>query len=163
MAKPKSYFEPWVVTQAKPLGGPPFPNGAPAGLDPEVLASLQEAWDRAVETADWIIWGSGMTEPAICHRLDGSHVVTSDRRIIAVSKSRGLPKGSPEHGDIAKRISACVNACAGIGNPEETIELIRALLRDLALGETDRGDGRVVSALARLIPPEEMKEIDPYE
>jgi hypothetical protein len=130
----------------------------PQDVEPDVAAQLVEAFERADAQADWLVWGSGMSEPCLCTALTGEKTVTSDRRIIvAVRHAKGLPKGSPGQAALARRIAACVNALAGCPEPEETIALVRSVLLDLARGEADRGDTRVVAALARLIPPHELE------
>jgi hypothetical protein len=151
----RSYFEPWV---ARPVKGRarPFGGVKPELLPQEAFDHLTAGWERSREDADWIVWGSRMADPATVVSLEGKVGVMDDRRIIAVSHNGGLPEGSPHHGEIASRIAACVNACAGIAEPETFVAGVRALLLALVNGEADRGDPRVLPLLARCIPPDEL-------
>ncbi len=163
----RSYFEPWSASRSKTREAA-FANGPPPvpGDESDVRqAALDWVAKRAQaeKDADWIIWGSGMAEPGICHKLNGTIFVTDDRRIIAIRRWLGLPVGSPSHEDVAQRIVDCVNACAGIGDPGRFVEDVRALLLEYARGESSdpREDRRVISLLGRCIPPDEVRDFSP--
>jgi hypothetical protein len=154
---PRSYFEPWVAAKSKLHGDPPNTEGVPE----DAAAAMRDAWQRAEDNADWVLWGSKMADPCVVRGLvSGDAAVMDDRRIIAVRRTLGLPDGSPDHEAVARRICDCVNACQGVGDPAEFVKDVRALLLALARGELDdpREDVRVVSLLARCIPPEELEE-----
>jgi hypothetical protein len=153
--QPRDYFEPWTATKSERHGSRPFPDGKPAQMLDEAYDQVVSSWERTERDADWIIWGSRMTEPAICVNLTGSITVTGDRRIITVAKALGLPAGSPDHESIAKRICACVNACRDIADPLAFVEEARALLVALVNREVPRDDTRLLRLLAMCVPPEE--------
>ena len=116
---PRSYFEPWSASRSKTweaayANGPPPVPGDESDVRQAALDWMAKR-GQAEKDADWIIWGSGMAEPGVCHNLNGTITVTDDRRIIAIRRWLGLPVGSPSHGDVAQRIVDCVNACAGMG------------------------------------------------
>jgi hypothetical protein len=131
MARPRHYFEPWHVSK-------------PAG------AGVGAIWDEGR-----IVWGSGMSEPCVAETLDGRTVVMDDRRIIArvATIVSDLPN-PPKAEDVAWRIAASVNACAGIRDPEDALNRTRQLLLDLVLGKADASDSRVLACLDRLGPAE---------
>lgn len=159
--KVRSYFEPWVTTKSVLHGKNPFPDGIPKEGYPEGAAeSIMDAWARIDRDAGWIIWGSHMASPAACKNLDGTISVTDDRRIITVSRKLGLPDGAPSHEDLSKRIASCVNACAGIADPEKFIADARALLLGYVSGDCvdPRDDPKAVSLLGRCIPLEELEK-----
>lgn len=158
---PRDFHEPWVATRSRTWEAA-FRSGPPTiGHAPEERAQAVADWEaaraRAEKDADWIIWGSRLAEPIVCHNLDGSISVMDDRRILAVARKLGLPVDSPNHEEYARRIVACVNACAGIANPESFVAEARGLLKDLLLRRTDGEDGRILSLFARSIPPEELQ------
>jgi hypothetical protein len=151
----RCYFEPWVVTKSTAHGNLPNVEGIPE----EAASAITDAWYRNDKHAPWLIWGSKMLDPCIARGfLSGEHVVMDDRAIIAVRRGP-RPEDSPDHEAVAKRISGCVNACQGIGEPEEFVKDVRALLLHQISGEADdpREDPRVISLLARCIPPEELE------
>ena len=155
---PKFYFEPWVSTKSKTHGEPPETEGLPD----EAAATVRDAWQRADDNADWIIWGSRMADPCVVQGfVGGEAAVMDDRRIIAVRRWLGLEKDAPGHKEVATRICDCVNALAGVGDPVAFVTEVRALLLSLIRGECEdpRMDVRVVSLLARCIPPEELESM----
>jgi hypothetical protein len=163
-AQPEDFHEPWLTARSKTWEsayrhGPPKIGDTPAEIQQATL-DWEAARARAESNAEWIIYGSRLAEPAICINHDGSVVATSDRRILAFSRVGGLPDSAPSHEDFAKRVVSCVNALAGIADPERFIAEARALLKDLLNNETDRGDRRVLSLFARCVPPEELSHHD---
>jgi len=153
---PRDFFEPWVTTKSKTHGSEPDVNGFPE----EAAAGVLDALFRVDKNADWIIWGSRMREPCIVKGYPSGEVqVMDDRRIIAVRRFLGLDDSAPDNEAVAKRICDCVNACKGIGNPEEFVTDARALLLAMVQGDTMdvREDVRVISLLARCLPPEELE------
>ena len=160
--RPKSYYEPWTATKSS-LWNLPYELGPPKwGATPEALSESIDAWEasrnKAEKDADWVIWGSKLSVPGLCKNIDGSITVATDQAIIALSK-KPYPKGEVEHTEIAKRIVACVNACAGISDPERFIKDVRALMLAYLQGDAEdpRQDPRVGSILGRCIPPEELE------
>ena len=158
---PRDFHEPWVAAKSKAWEtsfrwGPPKHGGTPDEVA-QNFAAWEAARANAEADADWIIWGSRLAEPSVCRSLTGEVGVMDDRRILAVSKSLGLPDRAPNHEHFARRIVACVNACAGIANPESFVREVRQLLRDLLMREADREDSRILSLFARCIPPEELE------
>jgi hypothetical protein len=165
--RPRDFHEPWVATRSKTWDSP-FRGGPPKfGDNEEEIAQNVANWEaakaRAEANADWIIWGSRLAEPTVCYGLTGSIGVADDRRILTFVKQNGYPDKAPTHEDFARRIVACVNACAGIANPESFVTEVRALLKDLLIRETDREDSRVLSLLARCIPIEELQKYEEAE
>jgi hypothetical protein len=159
---PRDFHEPWTAMRSVSAGGGnPFPDGVPEGFDPEAASKMIDAACRAVENADWIIWGSNMAERGLSvGYLTGSINIGDGRRIIAVSRKLGLPEGSPDHEQIAKRIAECVNACAYIPSPEQFVADLRAVLLELLNGDADpRTDDRLLSLVARCIPQEEIERL----
>jgi hypothetical protein len=153
MARQVSVFEPWIAKQSNSWESsfktPPMVD------DPDVLAQWEGARDRAKKNAEWHLWGSGMWEPAICKSLLGGVSVADDRGILATFRPYHTEReNSPDHGFVARRVAVCVNACAGIINPLDTIDRIRTLLFDLVSGRADASDPRILSLGARLIRPE---------
>ena len=159
--RPRDFHEPWVATKSKtwdiPFRGDPPKHGDTEEDVAQNVANWEAARARAEANADWIIWGSRLAESAVCYNLTGSIGVADDRRILTFAKPNGFPDKAPSHEDFARRVVACVNACAGIANPESFVTEVRALLKDLLTRETDREDSRVLSLLARCIPMEELK------
>lgn len=128
---PRNFFEPWVANKSLSHGKEPATDGIPD----EVRASISDAWHRSDRDADWILWGSGMAEPAIAVGFaSGKPAVMDDRRIIAIRRTTGLAEGSVNNEEIAKRIAECVTALAGVADPVAFVEDVRALLRVYALG-----------------------------
>ena len=159
-SKPRSYFEPWAATKSVAHGANP-PNVE--GLPEEAAASLLDAWGRSDRDADWIVWGSGMIDPAIAvGHMSGKATVMDDRLIIAVRRNLAVPKEAPSNGDIAKRIAECVDA-PGRRRPtrSRSSRTRERCLLAFATGEADdpRGDARVVSLLARCIPLSELEQV----
>lgn len=165
--RPKNYFEPWIVTRSKAWERE-FHFGPPVVTDPQDTAQQGAvlAWHgskiRAEKNAEAIVWGSHMADPSVCVNLNGSVAVMDDRRIIGIAKSLSWPDKSVAHPEFAERIAACVNACAGISDPVQFIKDVRALTLSYCRGECEdpREDPRVVSLLARCIPPEELECFD---
>jgi hypothetical protein len=135
------------------------------GIPEEAAASILDAWNRSDKSADWILWGSKMTTPAVARGyLSGKPVVCDDERIIAVRRTLGLPDGSPTNEEVCKRIAECVNALAGVGDPVEFMSGVRALLLAYVNGECvedPRNDVRVLSLLGRCVPPQELEQVCP--
>jgi len=161
IGKPKSYYEPWTATKSV-IWDSPYRFGPPNfNHDPERLSELTSEWEaskhRAERDADWVIRGSNIHEPGPCNNINGSLTMATDQGIIALAK-KPYPKFGVEHADIAKRIAACVNACAGIADPERFIKDVRALMLAYLQGDADdpRQDHRVGSILGRCIPQEEL-------
>jgi len=158
--KSREYYEPWNAKQRTIPGPVPFKDGAPDYLEPEVVDRITSAHAKLVAEAEWLLWGSrmGPTTEALALLSPGELVTMDDRRIVASVRKMVAPEDGPSQEDVARRISACVNACAGIAEPGEAIGEVRDLLRDLANGETDRGDYRILALLARLIPMNLMEK-----
>jgi hypothetical protein len=158
-SKPRSFWEPWLATKSRSHGtGPPIVEGLPE----EAAAKILEAWDRTDRDADWIVWGSGMTEPGIAYGyMSGKPVVTDDRQIIAVRRTLGSDKEAPTNEDLAKRMSSCVTAMAGVADPVEFMEDVRSLLLGYVQGECDdpREDVKVISLLGRCVPLNELEQV----
>jgi hypothetical protein len=155
--KPPDYFEPWNCEQSRSWEAA-FRTGPPP-VDPvqdeEVIGRWYMARDRADREAPWLIWGSRMWEPAICHSLLGGITVADDRHILVhVLAQVGRPitarEKAPSQQQIAERIVACVNALKGVADPADALERARALLLDLALGRAAADDPRVLSVLTRI-------------
>lgn len=166
--KPRSFFEPWVATKSPTwnipyrIGPPTFKDGTPEEQRQTVL-DWEAKKDKAEKSADWIVWGSKMSQPTICTSLEGQISVANDQGIIAVSRSLSLPEGSPSQAEIATRIAECVTAMAGIADPEAFITDARALMQSYARGECvddPRKDTRVLSLLCRCVPIEELQGYD---
>jgi hypothetical protein len=159
---PKCYYEPWSATKSS-LWDSPYRFGPPKwGATPEELSEAIDAWQaskhKAEKDADWVIWGSKIAVPGLCKNIDGSVTVATDQAILAFSK-KPIPKGGVDHEAIAKRVVACVNACAGINDPESLIKDVRALMLAYLQGDCEdpRQDPRVGSILGRCIPIEELE------
>ena len=156
-SKTKSFFEPWFTTKSTRHGLCPelIPD------DPEVTMRIQESWDRLDKKADWIIWGTGVAKPVIVQDLLTREVRVTDENgiMVVVRHSLARPETGPTHAELADRIAACVNACAGIRDPQKFISDTRAMVFDLVRGEYDSvSDTRAVSLLSRCIPPEEIPD-----
>lgn len=153
--KTLDFFEPWFTTKGTGHGEKPSPEGYPEGVGEAIV----DVWRRADESAPWFIWGSRMSEPAICVGLTGKTVVTEGVRVIAIERSLGLPEGTPGHSEFAKRIADCVSAMAGVRDPGKFVEDVRKLLVGYIQGECDdpRRDNRVVSLLSRCVPTEQFE------
>jgi hypothetical protein len=149
---------PLVCSKSKSHGDPPITEGLPE----DAAATIKDAWERADQNADWVIWGSKMADPCVVHGFpNGEPHVMDDRRIIAVRRWLGMEKDAPSHQEIATRICDCVTALAGVGDPAAFVADVRALLLALIRGEAEdpREDIRVVSLLARCIPPDELESM----
>lgn len=156
-AKPRSYFEPWRATKSVMHGVCPNVDDIP-----DVAASYcSDAWYRADRDADWILWGSRMSEPGVAlDYLSGQTHTTNDERIIAVRRCLGLADGSPTNEEVCKRIAECVNALAGIADPVSFVSDARSLLFSCVRGECDdpRDDVRMISLLGRCVPLDQAKD-----
>lgn len=133
------------------------------GFPPEVAGLVRDAWARLEASADWVIWGSGMSEPQIATGFtSGTPFVFDDKRILAVRRVLGTPEGSPTNEEVCKRIVECVNGFEGVGAPVEFMAEVRALLLDCVNGDfTDAGYAvRFTSLLARCIPLNEIKNYE---
>lgn len=165
--KPKCYYEPWTPSRSSiwELG---FLHGRPVVTDEADMDQVQRLsdWEAsrklAEQNAPWILWGTGVSQPSICGSLDGTMTYSSDQGIIAIQKSATWPDKSISHEHMAKRIAACVSACAGIADPEKFIADVRSMMLTYAHGEASdpRDDPKVFSLLERCIPPEEMEQFD---
>ena len=158
---PKYFYEPWTAAKSV-IWDVPYKFGPPNfSHDPERLSEVVSEWEsskhRAERDADWVIRGSRIYEPGPCHNINGSLTMATDQGIIALTK-HPFPKDGADHADIAKRITACVNACAGIHDPESLIRDVRALMLAYLQGDAEdpRADPRVGSILGRCIPQEEL-------
>lgn len=155
--KPRSWFEPWTPSKSPRHGPAPKLDG----LDEDAAAAILEAWERVDQNADWILWGSGMYDPCIVTNfVTGKPQVMDDQGIIAISKHRGLPDGSPSNEDICRRIAECVNAMTGVADPVEFMRNIRALLKGYSIGEQcddPRTDPKVLRLLDQCLTTEERK------
>ena len=126
---PRDYREPWTPTKSKLHGERPFKDGLPADWPEGVAQGVLDAWERADQNADWVVWGSRMAAPTVVTNLNGKSQVMDDQRIVLViRRSLGLPEGAPNQEEIAKRIAECVNALAGVGDPSAFMVDVRALL-----------------------------------
>jgi hypothetical protein len=154
----KSYFEPWVAMRSK-AWELAFRFGPIKVLGEQGVLDFDAAKHKAEQDADWIAWGSQMCDPAVCLSLEGSVSVMDDRGIIVTFRKNGfIPnESSLTHADLCNRACACVNAAAGIVDPERFIADVRSLLLACVQGECEdpHQDPRVVSLLARCVPPEE--------
>lgn len=148
-----SYFEPWraevTADWKKSWGEEPPPVD-----DPDVIERWRSGKAKAEEDAEWVVWGTGMFEPGVVWGyLDGQPKVSGGEHVVARFRKIHTDKeGAVRHGEIARRIAECVNACAGVPNPVALIAATRDLLFALADGTADASDPRVVSLLARWIP-----------
>lgn len=168
--RPKNYFEPWVSTRSTTWEreyqhGPPKVTDESDWRQHQAILDWQAAKFKAEATAEQIVWGSKMGHPSICVNLSGSVAVMDDRRILGVVKSLAWPEKTVTHKEVADRIVASVNACAGISDPEQFVKDVRALMLSYCKGECEdpRTDNRVIGILARCIPPEEMAEFHQEE
>jgi hypothetical protein len=154
--KPRDYHEPWLARQ-KPSGAKhPFPDGIPEGADLEAVERCIDAYERVAANREWQIWGSRMVEPGETMSLlsPGEIIYSDDKHIVASVFRPVVPEGGPQPGDFARRIAACVNACAGIADPVAFIEQVRQILLDY----NENDDPRIASLLARCLPKEERGE-----
>jgi hypothetical protein len=160
MAKPLDFGEPWTASQAAWEAAWRSP---PPVDDPEVLERWRAARDRAKRDADWLVWGARLAEPAVAVSLTGTPALFDDRALVArIHPLANRPEGTPDHAAFARRIAACVTACAGIINPVATIEIVRSLLFDLLEGRADASDPRVLASAARLLrPADDWRDDDP--
>lgn len=153
MARIVNFFEPWIPRQSNTWEStfrhPPMVD------DPDVRCQWEGAKDRARKSAEWHVWGSGMWTPSVGKSLLGEISVHDGTGIIGSFRPYHAERENPpDHGMVAKRVATCVNACAGIANPVETIGRIRSLLFDMLSGRADASDPRVLGLAARLLPPE---------
>jgi hypothetical protein len=169
------YYEPWTPTRSQSWE-PMFKLGPPKYPD----APSEEDWLLEIEAlkknAAWLIWGSGMQEPPVCVNLDGTVCVGDDRGIIAVSKLKWLPEKSVSQEGIARRVCECVNAMAGVRNPEAFMNQLRKFLMELSTIDSEIAvqsecdvmqglksvSGDATSLLSMCIPPTELdkKEVE---
>ena len=121
---PKSYFEPWAAARSRTwesgfgLELPPAPDTWDESDKRQWDAGWKAKRVKAEAEADWILWGSQMQHPTIAVALLGKPVVIDDQGIVVVvRKSKAWPGGGPSPEEVAKRIAACVTACAAIADP----------------------------------------------
>lgn len=160
--RPKSYHEPWTTAKSKVWEsgfrfGPPKHRETPEELL-DAISQWESAKQRAEDNAEWVIWGSKMFVPEISTTLVGEISVSDDTGIIAIAR-KATKDGQTDQEEIAKRIAECVNACAGIADPERFIKDVRALLLGYTRGECEdpRSDPNVIGLLCRCIPLEELE------
>jgi hypothetical protein len=136
----RDYHEPWSASKSDlwTLGfrTPPKHADSPEELR-VVVADWEAARGKAEKNADWIIWGSRLNEPAVVASLLGTHGYADDRRILTFSRMLGLPEGSPDHEEFAKRVVDCVNAMTGIGDPIAFMQELTAFLMDMSKDPID--------------------------
>jgi hypothetical protein len=159
--RPKSYHEPWATARGKVWEsgfrfGPPKYRETPEELL-DAVAQWESAKQRAEDNSEWVIRGSKMFRPEIATTLIGEISVSDDTGIIAISK-QATKDGQTDQEEIAKRIVDCINACAGIADPERFVKDVRALLLAYVQGECEdpRADPNVIGLLSRCIPLEEL-------
>lgn len=154
----KNYCEPWMARVTRQV--PVKPNLD--GLEPETIDALMGTYHRALDNARWIVWGTRVHEPHITHPIDPRTPAVFDEGdgiLVELYPFHHLPEGAPTHVEFATRIAEAVTALAGIADPHAFIEDTRRLLRSLLTeGATvdPREDPRIVSLLARCIPPAEQ-------
>lgn len=160
--RPKSYHEPWTTSKSRAWESA-FRFGPPKHREtPEELLDAISQWEsaklRAEDNAEWILWGSKMFLPEISTSITGTIVVSDDTSIIAIAK-KATKDGHTNQEEIAKRVAECINAMAGIVDPERFIKDVRALLLGYTLGECEdpRADPVVTGLLCRCIPLEELE------
>ena len=120
------YSEPWI---ARPAYRPP----AVEGDDPEISRNLP-----------WYVWSdTGADAPAEILSVLSPGLLIPDpgRRIIATVSRHSVGEGE-DHGEVARRIVECVNACIGIEHPEQWLKQVRSYL-----SAQRREDDRVASSL----------------
>ncbi len=165
-AKPKTYFEPWTAKRS-PTWEASFKSEPPAPrtCNPEEQADADRSWRwdwlaakaRAEANSPFLIWGTGLDSPTVASTLLGTPTVIDDMGIVAtITKHTSWPTVGPGHEEVAKRIAACVSACAGIADPVKFITDVRALL--LAQAKSEYEDPRVLALLARCISPNQFEE-----
>jgi hypothetical protein len=160
--KARDYHEPWSLTQSQSwrlsYKTPPSVAETPEDLRIAV-ADWEASRDKAEKNADWIIWGSRLSEPAVVPTLLGNYVYADDRRILTFSRLLGLPDGSPTHEEFASRVIECVNAMTGIADPVMFIQELTALLTDMANDPIDEFfGGRAARLLFKIIEHKELVE-----
>lgn len=153
------FHEPWVVTRHAAITKDPFPDGPPEGADPDAVERTRASCQAVAERAEYILWGSRMATPAITKSVLGEPVVMDDRRIIAISRSATIGPLTPK--EFAERIATCVNAFAGIHDPRQFMNDLRALLFEYASGEgpDPRQDSRILTIIAQCGADEETDAI----
>lgn len=166
-SKTRSYYEPWSATRSS-TWNLDFLFGEPKITDPDDPEQSQALveWNArkasAEKNAPWLIWGSDISPPAICAGLTGQATFADDKGIITVQKSAVWPDRALTQELMAKRIAACVSACAGIADPEKFVNDVRSLLLSYCQGEAidPRDDSKVISLLGRCAPPEETEQFN---
>jgi hypothetical protein len=140
--KPRDYNEPWIATRSKSWEagfalGPPKSAATPELLS-ERIADWTAARAKAEANADWLIWGSRLSEPTVCFTPENEPVYMDDRRILAVSRMMGTPDGTANQEEYAKRIAATMNAMVGIADPEAFMMELKEFLLDMARDPIDQ-------------------------
>lgn len=111
VAKPRNnFFEPWEARIAR---------GYEENLDQlpeEVRESLEVIREKSLVHRPWIIWGRGMVEPCVAKTMTGDDVAMDDKGII-VKLHPNTGGDQLNHGELAKRICVCVNACQDLLDP----------------------------------------------
>jgi hypothetical protein len=145
------YFEPWAAERSRSWR-PPWP-AHPAGLPAEVYEEITSKCAKLEADADWLLWGTGVAEPAVVTSLEGTLGATSGRGIVAsVSKIPANDRDAPTHEAVARRICACVNALAGVAEPERALAEVRAFLLGLLAGTTAPDEAALVRLVALIHP-----------
>jgi hypothetical protein len=159
--KPRDFNEPWITTRSKRWEagfalGPPTTAATPEELR-ERIFNWNADRERFEKNADWIIWGSRLSEPTVCFTTAGEPVYTDDKRILAVSRMLGTPDGTPDQEEYAKRITACVNALVGIADPEAFVTELKEFLLDMAKDPIDEFfEGRAIRLLSKCTLQEDL-------
>jgi hypothetical protein len=157
--KKKFFYEPWVAARAPiTLLDPPPPPDHYSDADKRQMELDWKARNAKLEqNAEWILWGSGMKRPGFTQSLTGKLLFLDDHGYVAaIRKSNAWPEKGPDHSEVAVRIAECVNACAGIKDPQDFVAGARELLLEMAKAE--KCDKRVTKLIAMCAKPKEKSD-----
>jgi hypothetical protein len=156
--KKKSFYEPWIASRAPVtlLDTPQPPEDWPEADKRQWELDWKAKNAKLEQNTEWIIWGSGMTRPGFTQSLTGKLLFLDDHGYVAaIRKSNAWPEKGPDHSEVALRIAECVNACAGISDPQTFIAGVREILLEQAKAE--KCDKRVTRLIALCAKPEEKE------
>src|SRR4051812_3178911 len=127
--QPPRYFEPWYAAQSRTWEV--AYRFKPSCFEPEEDAKWEANKGRDRQRADWLVYARGLTERVPVVSLLGKESVTSGDEVVLIARTfPSTVDDPPSHEQVAKRVVACVNALAGVVDPEDTLDRARRLLLD---------------------------------
>ena len=119
------FYEPW---RAKKSGAWALSFRCPPNI-PEALAAWENQKQDAERNAPWLIWGTGVWEPAeVVELMTGKRVPTDSTGLLVTVRNVQTERGRLDAEAFARRMAACVNFCEGVDLSECAYKSLRDLI-----------------------------------